>query len=186
MSAISSSSRVADARSAVRWVRGHAEELGIDPTRIASCGGSAGGHLAACTALVSEFDERFEDLTVSATPEALVLFNPRMNLEGIRNRIDLGDRQHLASPFHQLENHLPPTLILHGDADETVPISDPEEFVLKAKSLNLPCELAVFKGKGHGFFNARNPQNFQDCLNRVDEFLKSLGWIEPPKVSEEP
>ncbi|MCA9447334.1 MAG: alpha/beta hydrolase [Candidatus Omnitrophica bacterium] len=168
---------ISDARSAVRWVRSHAEELGIDPDRIASSGGSAGGHLAACTALVSEFDAESDDLTVSATPDALILFNPRMNMEGIRHRLDLGENQLLASPYHQLEGDLPPTLILHGTADKTVPISDPEEFTQKAKSRGLPCELAAFEGKGHGWFNARNAENYQEVLVRVDDFLRSIGWI---------
>ena len=169
---------ISDARSAVRWVRSRAEELGIDPHRIASSGGSAGGHLAACTALVSEFDEKSEDLTVSATPDALVLFNPRMNLEGIRHRLDLGENHLLASPYHQIEDALPPTLILHGTDDKAVPISDPREFTLKARKRGHKCELAAFEGKGHGWFNARNPGNFQEVLKRVDEFFKSLGWIE--------
>lgn len=168
---------IADARSAVRWFRVHAEELGLDPSRIAASGGSAGGHLAACTALVSEFDEAAEDQTASATPDALILFNPRMNLEGIRHRLDLGESHLLASPYHQLETTLPPTLILHGMDDKTVPISDPREFRDKAGGLGLRCELAEFEGEGHGFFNARRPENFRAALSRVDEFLRSLDWI---------
>ena len=62
---------IADARSAVRWVRAHAATLGIDPQRIASAGGSAGGHLAASTAFISDFDEANEDKSVSAVPGRL-------------------------------------------------------------------------------------------------------------------
>ncbi len=43
----------ADAKSAMRYVRSHAAELGIDPQRIAASGGSAGGHLAAFTSMVA-------------------------------------------------------------------------------------------------------------------------------------
>lgn len=168
---------IADARSAVRWFRAHSEEYGLDANRIAASGGSAGGHLAACTALVWEFDETAEAQTASATPDALILFNPRMNLEGIRRRLDLGESHLLASPYHQLESDLPPTLILHGVDDKTVPISDPREFRDKAAALGLPCELAEFEGEGHGFFNARRPENFRAALSRVDEFLRSLDWI---------
>ncbi len=53
---------IADAKSAIRWVRSHAKEFGIDPYWIAAGGGSAGGHLAAATATVREFDEKGEDL----------------------------------------------------------------------------------------------------------------------------
>src|SRR5690606_36825431 len=70
---------IADARSAIRWVRGHAQELGIDPDRIAAGGGSAGGHLAASTALLDGPDDPGDDLRVSARPSALVLFNPAVD-----------------------------------------------------------------------------------------------------------
>jgi acetyl esterase/lipase len=64
---------MADARSAIRWARtGHAE-LGIDPDRIAAAGGSAGGHIAACAALIPTPAEPGEDGGVRAEPDALVL-----------------------------------------------------------------------------------------------------------------
>ena len=65
---------VRDGKSAVRWIRVHANELGINSERIAAGGGSAGGHVAACTALIQGMDD--EQGVVSSTPNALVLFNP--------------------------------------------------------------------------------------------------------------
>src|SRR5436190_14367525 len=67
---------VADAKSAIRFVRKEAGRLGIDPNRIATGGGSAGGHIAACTGVVSGFDESSEDAAISSVPNALALFNP--------------------------------------------------------------------------------------------------------------
>ncbi|MFP6877134.1 MAG: alpha/beta hydrolase fold domain-containing protein, partial [Roseibacillus sp.] len=67
---------VEDARSSVRYLRKRAPELGLDPKHIAAGGGSAGGHLAAATATISAFDCKDDDLSVSAVPNALVLFNP--------------------------------------------------------------------------------------------------------------
>jgi len=67
---------VKDGKSAVRWIRVHAAELGIDPDRIAAGGGSAGGHVAASTGTNTAFEEDGEDRTVSYRPDALVLFNP--------------------------------------------------------------------------------------------------------------
>ncbi len=65
-----------DTKSAMRWVRSHAAELGIDPERIAASGGSAGGHLAAFASMVEGIDDPADDLKVSPRGNALVLFNP--------------------------------------------------------------------------------------------------------------
>ncbi len=65
-----------DAKSAMRWVRSHAGELGIDPAQRAAGGGSAGGHLAAFTGMVEGLDDPADDVAVSARPNALILFNP--------------------------------------------------------------------------------------------------------------
>jgi acetyl esterase/lipase len=67
---------IRDAKSAMRWVRSHASELGIDPERIAAGGGSAGGHLAAFVGMVEGLDDPQDDLQVSPRADALVLFNP--------------------------------------------------------------------------------------------------------------
>jgi len=67
---------VRDAKSAVRWIREHAAELGVDPERIVASGGSAGGHLAVCTALIEGEEDEGEDLAISSVPDAVVAFNP--------------------------------------------------------------------------------------------------------------
>ncbi|MCP4046822.1 MAG: alpha/beta hydrolase, partial [Gammaproteobacteria bacterium] len=67
---------VMDGKSAVRWIRVNAGELGIDPDRIVAGGGSAGGQVAAATGTTSGFEEENEDTDVSSRPNALVLFNP--------------------------------------------------------------------------------------------------------------
>ena len=69
----------ADAKSAIRWIRSHAPEYGIDPARIVGAGGSAGGHLAAFTALVEGLDDPADDRSISCKPDALILFNPVLN-----------------------------------------------------------------------------------------------------------
>lgn len=67
---------VRDAKSAIRFVREHAKDWGADPNRIVAAGGSAGGHLAACTALVPGFLDDKDAKDAEARPNALVLFNP--------------------------------------------------------------------------------------------------------------
>jgi len=74
---------VADAKSAIRWVRANAVRLGIDPHRVAAGGGSAGGHLAAAVAVLPGLDDPADDKSVSCVPDVLVLFNPALVLAPI-------------------------------------------------------------------------------------------------------
>ena len=181
---------LADARSAVRWVRTHAEQLGVDPQRIAAGGGSAGGHLAACTAFISEFDEPSEDNAVSAVPNALVLFNPALVLapiegfdaESFGTRVSeerMGTKPENLSPAHHITRNGPPTIIFHGREDTTVPFASAEAFTAKMKSLGNRCELHGFDGQKHGFFNGDEFK--QKTLSEADNFLVSLGWLKPAK-----
>jgi acetyl esterase len=181
---------LADARSAMRWVRAHANQLGVDPQRIAAGGGSAGGHLAACTPFISEFDESSEDKSVSAVPNALVLFNPALvlaPLEGFEARgfgvkvpeERMGTKPENLSPAHHVTKDGPPTIIFHGTEDTTVPFASAEAFTAKMKSLENRCELHGFAGQKHGFFNGGEFK--EKTLAQTDQFLVSLGWLEPSK-----
>ena len=67
---------VEDAKSAVRHLRSKASSLGIDPKRLIVGGGSAGGHLAAATATIKDWDSKDDDLQISSIPNVLLLFNP--------------------------------------------------------------------------------------------------------------
>ena len=64
---------IADGKSAIRWARAHARDLGIDSNRIAAAGGSSGGHVALSAAVLDGFDEPREDRQVRSKPNALVL-----------------------------------------------------------------------------------------------------------------
>jgi len=183
---------VADAKSAVRWVRANAGKLGIDPARIAAGGGSAGGHVAACTGTIPDLDEPGEDKTVSSRPNAMVLFNPALfldleawkragvpadKIENIRKRFGGRDPREI-SPFHHIRPGLPLTIIFHGENDTTVPIVTVRRYVEAAKKAGNRCELVAFPGQGHGFFNFGRGDAFRKTLERADRFLASLGWLE--------
>ncbi len=188
---------VADAKSAIRWVRQHASELGVDPNRIVAAGGSAGGHLAACTALLTEFDEPDESSEVSSRPNALALFNPALvldNFDGVRfdpeKLADLTERAGVdtsrISPIHHVKGDLPPTIIFHGEADTTVPFSTVKRFSEVASELGNQCELVGYPGAGHGFFNhgrGGDPgEHYLDTMYQLHRFLNGLGYVESKPI----
>ena len=178
---------VADARSAIRWVRAHAAQLGVDPNRIAAGGGSAGGHIAACTAFISQFDEPTDDKNISATPNALVLFNPALvmaPMEGLNldksfgARVPeerLGTKGENISPAHHVSSNAPPTIIFHGRADTTVPFATVEAFAAKMKAAGNRCEVIGYDGQPHGFFN--HEPWLDKTQAEADKFLTALGWL---------
>lgn len=170
---------MADGRSALRWVRAHAKELSIDPNRIAAAGGSAGGHVAASTAVFSAQRDATDD-RVSARPDALVLFNPVVDTTATGYGAErLKDRAADASPLHNLAAGMPPTIIFHGSVDTTTPLSNVQAFQKRMKELGDRCELVVFDGRRHGFFNAnRDREDYLAVLEGTDRFFVSLVWIE--------
>jgi len=176
---------VEDAKSAVRWLRAHAAEYGIDPGRIVAAGGSAGGHIAACTATVTGFEAKGEDLSVSSKPDALVLFNPALILDReaaaryLNNDEALGRR---ISPLLGIDSTLPPTLLLFGSNDRMGEAAEP--FMTRAKAQGVRVELYTAEGVGHGFFN--RPPWTARTVKRADEFLASLGYIQGPPTIEAP
>jgi len=183
---------VADAKSAVRWARQHADRLGIDPERILAGGGSAGGHIAACTGTITGFDESEEDLTISSRPNAMALFNPALVLASVdgqpplpEDRVgNLAERMGVEprelSPFHHVKPGIPPTVIFHGKADTTVPFKTTQLFEAAMKQAGNRCELIGYDGQPHGFFNFGRGENkhYVATVRALDQFLKSLGYLE--------
>jgi acetyl esterase/lipase len=165
-----------DAKSAIRWVRQNAAMLGIDPDRIVASGGSAGGHIAACTACPG-LDAEGEDLKISSKPNALLLFNPVLRFDGIPELMTrIGNNEKIGkaiSPTLHLAKDTPPALILFGKDDRL--LKHGEEYVARAKEVGHRSEMYLADGQGHGFFN-RSPWR-ERTLYRADEFLESLGYV---------
>lgn len=165
---------IEDGRSAMRYVRSHAQTLGCDPQRLAAAGASAGGHLAFMTALKSPFDDPADDLKVSPKPQALILFNAPYNLEHYKSAQALA-----LSPYHLADRDLPPTLALHGTLDKTVPYEQATQFKQKAASLGVKeFTLMTYEGRGHSFFmpGKGDGGDFHTAMEQVGAFLKRLGW----------
>ena len=183
---------VSDAQAAIRWVRANAERLGVDPSRIAAGGGSAGGHLAAAAAMLPWHGEPGLGTQPSWVPNAIVLFNPVLitapvpglseaEMEKVENmRLRLGAEPRSMSPFHNVRSGLPPTIIFHGEADKTVPYRHAELFAAAMTAAGNHCELVGYPNQGHGFFNAHREDNaaYRDTSRRMDAFLVELGWLD--------
>ena len=168
---------VEDARSAVRWIRRNAKRLGIDPNKLIASGGSAGGHLAACTMIKDSVDAEGDDLSISTVPQAMVLFNPVLSFKNEMIIGRLGDKKALAgkiSPTLGLHKKAPPALILFGTDDRLKVFGD--EYWKKAEDLGVRADKYIAEGQGHGFFN-RSPWK-ERTLIAADKFLASLGFLE--------
>lgn len=173
----------ADARSALRWVRARARELGIDPARIAAAGASAGGHLAAVTALANGPDDPSEDLAVSPRPNALLLWYPILDTSAAGYGHALfGERYAELSPLALVRaapERLPPTLVLMGDADSATPLGTLRAFETAARTANRTCQVVVFPGGKHPLYAYREggePGRSQ-ALAEAATFLTALGWL---------
>jgi acetyl esterase/lipase len=179
---------ISDCRAAVRYVRSHAEKLGIHPCQIALIGESAGGHLAACAGLMPTDSSPVED-RVSARPDALVLYNPLTDFTRsgfarlITNSLPPGDAlnkmRELSPLFHARPGH-PPTLCIHGLADTII---SPEQSRLFAEAMvkaGNRCDLVLLPDTPHAFLIPNykcDEAVVVDALRRADDFLSSLGYF---------
>lgn len=172
---------VKDGKSAVRYLRENAKMLGILPDKIAAAGGSAGGHVAATTGTIEKFNNESDNLKVSAVPNAMVLFNPVIDTGpkgfGRKDRTDI-------SPSHHVTGDVPPTIIFHGKKDTTVPPAQVEAFAKKMKKAGRKCELHMYPGMPHGFFNKGRNKDvpYLDTVKKMDAFLVGLDFLKAEKT----
>lgn len=174
---------VRDGKAAIRWVRAHADELGIDRDRIAAGGGSAGGQVAAATAALDAFDEEDADADVSCRPDALVLFNPVFDNgpDGYGHE-RVKERWKAFSPLHNIDASAPPTIVFLGTKDGLVPVATAEAYQRAVEVVGGRCELHLYEGAEHGFFNHERGDNehYDSTLMRTEHFLESIGFLNPP------
>ncbi|MFB3890796.1 MAG: alpha/beta hydrolase [Phycisphaerae bacterium] len=182
-------SAVEDARSAMRFVRKNAADWGVDPKRLISSGGSSGGHLAACVGTLDGPDAKDDDLTVSCRPQAMVLFNPVLDLSDVGEgkkvpafvlELVSGDTPadklkslKAVSPIEGLRKDCPPCIVFFGTRDALM--DQALGFIRKSIELGNRIELWTAAGQPHGFFNGR-PWH-QATVIKADEFLAGLGFL---------
>lgn len=170
---------VQDAQSALRWVRSHADQLGIDPERIAGSGASAGAHLAAFAGMVRGLDDPQDDLAVSPRPDALILYKPVLSTgPGGYAHNRFGERYAEYSPLHNISEDDPPTLIIGGTKDGVAPVPLVESFRDAMQEAGVRCDVVFLEGEEHGYrFSRERDPRYYDTLFATDEFLASLGWL---------
>lgn len=174
---------MSDVRSAIRWTRQNALELGIARDRIVACGASAGGHAALAALLLAEGDDPEDDTSVSCAPDLLVLFSPILDLskKGV-GHAKFQDKKSArrADLTRHIRRKLPPMMIFHGTADRVVPFENSARFRRKMWWRGNLCRLRAFETEGHGFFNFNvNPRLYELTISETDAFLVERGFLPP-------
>ena len=187
-------SQLHDCKSAVRWLRAHAAEHGINPARIGAWGASAGGHLAALlgtTGLTRDFDAG-DHLDQSSEVQCVVNwfgpvdflewgapFSPSMDSpESAVYRLLGGpfsqnlEKARSAGSLHHVHGQSAPFLTVHGDQDDIVPLIQSQRLHQALQNAGVESKLQIIPGAGHSTEQLSLPER----LNEIAEFLaRNLG-----------
>lgn len=162
-----------DVASVLKWMRGHAGDLGIDGQRIALLGGSAGGHLAAWVARDPDPKKRPNRLIVLWGPWDLERL-PEGGPDWVRPSVAVllnGRPAREASPLFHLIDGMPPTLIVHGVDDEIVPIDQSRRACAALRGIGNDCTLVELPGQRHA---PEDPKQIARAFEAVREALAAL------------
>jgi acetyl esterase/lipase len=166
-----------DCREAVRWLRRHADDYGLDGDHVGVWGGSAGGHLVALMGTLDVPTDENVSSRIQAVcdwygPSDLLTMPPNV-ISAKRTReqvkksngavllgdaiVDIPERAKSASAFHQVSADDAPFLIMHGDADPGVPLEQSTKLHEKLQAAGVSSTLEVLAGAGHGGKEFRTP-----------------------------
>jgi acetyl esterase/lipase len=182
-----------DCKCAIRWLRAHAEQLGVDPDKIVAIGGSAGGHLALMAGLCHdpelelgdwlEYPSRVSAVFAQYPPTDVrdLLIGPNATRftaqwlpETLPDRLALADK---LSPIHYVDGLSVPVLIIHGDADALVPYSHSVQLVEKMQQAGRDARLLTVPGGVHGRWPEDSTDYDQWFRDEQIQLLTRLGWI---------
>lgn len=166
-----------DASLALAWVLAHAKELHIDPTRIAAAGYSAGGHLAALLGTRPETREKITCVVDFFGPANL---RPEGNQPGRKLLFGRGKRTDAiyaeASPIDQVSKDAAPFIILHGESDRMVPITESRTLYRRLQEEGVEAEMYTYPKQKHAFNRPDDkgivtPEGL-DAMEKARTFLK--------------
>ncbi|MBD3345852.1 MAG: alpha/beta hydrolase fold domain-containing protein [Chitinivibrionales bacterium] len=143
--------QVPDCKMAVRWVRKNAAELGVDPNRIISFGGSAGGFLSTSSAAIEGLEHSDQDLTISSKPDLCMEVSAVLKIAGTVYDEDTRMGEEIEA-LRNLSDNMPPTILMYGFDDGLK--EQGKEFIDSAADYSFDTELHIFNGegrKGHSF-----------------------------------
>ncbi|MFN2464045.1 MAG: alpha/beta hydrolase [Candidatus Dormibacteria bacterium] len=170
---------LADTKCAVRYMRANAAELGLDGDRLAIAGGSAGGHLAAMTAMTpGRYEGAGGNHAVSSAVQAVMMLYPMVDLRACTGilvesiaRIVGPDPAVLdeLSPITHVRPGVPPVLTINGDPDSLTPLAMSQRFHRELEAAGVFNRLVVLPGQEHGF--DISPAGWQLSFDPMVSFL---------------
>lgn len=188
-----------DIHRAVRFVRHNAKRWGVDPEKFGITGGSAGGHLSLTMGTQGKpgkADAKDPVDRVSSTVQAVACFFPPTDFlnygEAGEDAVGIGTLQQFKpafgaksdtaagrqalgreiSPINFITSNMPPTLIIHGDADKLVPLYQAQRFGARCKEAGAPFKLITKPGVAHGW--AGMEKDYVFLADWFDEHLRGL------------
>ena len=176
---------IEDAKCAVRFLRAHATELGIDRDRIGAWGSSAGGELASLLGLAGPaagFDHGQYADQPSTVRAVVDMFGPSdvTDLDGSSGfhravaRLSVGnsrDRRRALSPVSYVAPGAPPFLILHGRQDSDMPVRHSLVLADRLRSAGVPVTLVIVDGGRHGLATPSQRPSPEEVTSLVAHFL---------------
>ncbi|MBL4605472.1 MAG: alpha/beta hydrolase [Flavobacteriaceae bacterium] len=154
---------VKDAKSAIRWLRENADRYSINPSKILATGNSAGGHLALATTLVENWNEKTDNLKISAKPNALIVNSAAYDLthrnsRWVSEKLDDKNVVKEISPYHLTKRTKTKMLLIHGEKDMNCPYSNASYFYEKMKLLGNDIQLHTVKDAAHFIWFGNYPE----------------------------